>query len=309
MPSKAALALAMDRVWCIDERYGLAQLEALRSVPGELMLGPRTLDEYALERVEVVFGGRAGGGMAHGGVHAFAVGAYQPRADDQRPYAIVEGVAFIELSGPLLQRPSSMSGGTSTIFARRQVRMAMVDDQVSEIVLLIDSPGGQSSGLGCLADDIRMAAQKKTTVAYLSSMCASAAYWVASQCSAIVASPYAQVGSIGVYTLLVDDVEKWAKDGYSLTLISSGGIKGKWATGQPVDDELVEDAQREVDAVFGDFVAAVARGRGISTAQVKSVGTGHCWRADEAIALGLVDATGTEDDVLSGLIAARAARS
>jgi len=302
MPSKAALALALDRVWCIDERYGLAQLEALQFVPGDLMLGPRSLDEYVDARV-------AGSGWRGSGPDAFAVGAYQPRADDRRPYAIVDGVALIELSGPLLQRPSSMSGGTSTIFARRCVRMAMVDDQVSGIVLLIDSPGGQSSGLGCLADDVKMAATKKTTVAYLSSMCASAAYWVASQCSAIVASPYAQVGSIGVYTLLMDDTKACDYEGLAFTLVSSGGIKGKWATGQPVDDELVEDAQREVDAVFGDFVAAVARGRSLSTAQVKSVGTGHCWRADEAIALGLVDATGTEDDVLSELIAARAARS
>ncbi|MBX7131085.1 MAG: S49 family peptidase [Fimbriimonadaceae bacterium] len=133
-----------------------------------------------------------------------------------------------------------------------------VDDQVIEIVLLIDSPGGQSSGLGCLADDVRMAAQK-TMVADLSSICASAAYWVASQCSAIVASPYAQVG---VCTLLVDDVERWSMEGYSLTLISSGEIKGKWAQGQPVDEEPMADAQREVDAVFGDFAAAgVSRAR------------------------------------------------
>lgn len=299
MLSKAAVALAMDRVWCIEERYGVAQLEALRTVPGEWTFGPPTLEAYALERVEAVYAG----------AYAFAVGASQPRPDDGRPYAIIDGVAFIELSGPLLQRPPSMSDGTSTIFARRQVRMAMVDEQVSEIVLLIDSPGGQSSGLGCLADDIRMAAQQKTTVAYLSAMCASAAYWVASQCSAIVASPYALVGSIGAYTLLVDDVEAWAQGGYELTLVSSGGIKGKWAAGQPVDEELVADAQREVDAVFDDFVAAVAQGRGMSLAQVRAVGTGHCWRASEARSLGLVDELGSEDDVLSGLIAARAARS
>ncbi len=296
MPTKAALALALDTVWCIEERYALSMLDALRAVPGDLMLGPGSLDAYIDERVQR-------------GIEAFAVGATVPRDDDRRPYAIVDGVALIELSGPLMERPPSMSGGTSTIFARRQVRMAMVDDKVSEIALLINSPGGQAAGLGPLADDVRMAADKKTTVAYLSSMCASAAYWVASQCSAVVASPYSQVGSIGVFTLLVDDTQAWEDAGFAWTLVSSGGIKGKWATGQPVDAELVEDAQRSVDSVMDEFVAAVASGRSLSTERVRELGTGRCWKASEAMSLGLVDGLGTEDDVLSGLTAARAARS
>ena len=292
MQSKAALALALDRVWCVDWGFAERYLQALQMIPADAMLREPGIDAYRASRLDP---------------NAFTAGAVVPQSDTRRPYAIVDGVAIIELTGPLLQSVPSLEEGTSTIFARRQVRMASVDDAVKEIVLAINSPGGQAAGLGPLADDVREASRLKPTVASVSSIGASAAYWVASQCGSIVASPYASVGSIGVYTLLIDDVRFWDGVGVGWTLVTSGGIKGKWATGQPVDDELVEDAQREVDAVMSDFVRAVASGRGFVEAEVRKMGTGHCWRAEEAMRLGLVDGIGSEDDVLSGLMAARAA--
>lgn len=293
MPTKAALALALDRVWYIDRAFALAKLEALDAIPGDLMLRTPGLEVYVEEKKQA-------------SVDAFAVGAYQPRNSDARPYGIVDGVALIEMSGPLLESVPSMAEGTSTIMARREIRMATSDDRVKEIVLFINSPGGQCAGTGALADDVKAAGERKQTVAYLSSICASAAYYVASQCRAIVASPYSVVGSIGVFGVVVDASKQAEMLGLEVHLVTSGGVKGKGALGLPIDDDLLAEYQREVDARMGEFVKAVATGRGMDESRVRELGTGRSWSAKDALSLGLIDAIGTEDDVLSGLIGARA---
>jgi ClpP class serine protease len=83
--------------------------------------------------------------------------------------------------GQRMNLPLQMSGGTSTELLSRDVQQLLADDDVASIVLLVDSPGGSCHGMGELATKLRAERGTKPIVACMSSLCASAAYWIASQ--------------------------------------------------------------------------------------------------------------------------------
>ncbi len=91
--------------------------------------------------------------------------------------------------------PLQMSGGTSTEKPAADFRLLAADDAVSAIVLAVDSPGGSCYGIDELATAIRAARGGKPIVAAVSSLCASAAYWVASAADRIVCTPAATSGA------------------------------------------------------------------------------------------------------------------
>ena len=117
-------------------------------------------------------------------------------------YNVMDGVAIINLQGTMMKHLSSMEEGASTVKVRHALRSAVRDSMVNSIVLRIDSPGGTVAGTKDLADDVRRANEKKRVVAYVEDMCASAAYFVASQADQIYVNDMAVVGSIGTFGAL-----------------------------------------------------------------------------------------------------------
>ncbi|MHB8862044.1 MAG: Clp protease/crotonase-like domain-containing protein [Pirellulaceae bacterium] len=76
------------------------------------------------------------------------------------------GVALVQLRGTMMKFTSSLTGGASTVFARRAIRQAVQDTEVRSIMLVLDSPGGTVSGTMDLAEDVRSAATKKPIHAF-----------------------------------------------------------------------------------------------------------------------------------------------
>ena len=234
-----------------------------------------------------------------------------------RPQAAVEmapgrkgqSVAVVRLVGPMMKAESSF-GGASTIQTRRDVRQAAADPNVSAILLAIDSPGGTVAGTDDLASEVRKARRQKPVWAHIDDLCASAAYWVASQCDEVWAnSDTALVGSVGTLSV-VDDLSGAAEAAGVKTLVfRTGPLKGAGTAGEPVTDEqagyfqgIVTDSQRAFDA-------AVRRGRGLTDAQLAAVKTGGVFLADEARRLKLIDGVRPLDATLAALAAAGAERA
>ena len=95
--------------------------------------------------------------------------------------------------------------GISTNAISGALRQVIDDPGVGSIVLDIDSPGGDVDGIDELASEIYQARKQKPITAVSNCLCASAAYYLASQASEIIASPSSLTGSIGVYILHEDD--------------------------------------------------------------------------------------------------------
>jgi signal peptide peptidase SppA len=207
---------------------------------------------------------------------------------------IAGGVARIPVSGTLLKRvPGWMRwfGFDVTGYAdiEEDVKAAAGDETVKEICLVISSPGGQVAGVHEAAEAIAAARGKKTVTAEVQDLCASAAYWLASQASKISAGPNAQVGSIGVYSVYVDSSKAAEDEGFKVHVVSSGPHKGAGVPGAKITPEQLAGFQAVIDGMAKNFKDAVERGRGRARKDVDEWATGQVWLAAEARAMGLID--------------------
>ena len=213
-------------------------------------------------------------------------------------------IAVIPVYGILNQRYAgdfSGPGGTSVQQLSQAIRSAVNDPNVKAIVLDIDSPGGSISGIAELAAEIRANRGKKKITAVSNTLCASAAYWLAAQCTEIAVSPTSLTGSIGVYQAHEDDSAALEAAGVKITLISAGKYKVEGNSVEPLTDEARKAMQAMVDTFYGMFTADVAKGRGTTQARVAGgLGQGRVLTAQDAVSQGLADRVATLDDVLAG---------
>lgn len=213
-------------------------------------------------------------------------------------------IAVIPVYGVLLQRPlADVSGGsigTSTTVISSALRQVVADPGVGSIVMDFDSPGGEVSGIDELATEIYAARKQKKITAVSNCLCASAAYYLASQCSEIVVSPSSQTGSIGVYCIHEDDSAMLEAAGIKLELIKYGENKAEGNSLGPLTDSARAHMQEMVDTYGNAFEKAVARGRGIRQDVVHGkFGQGRIFDAKAAVRIGMADRVGTLNDVLS----------
>ena len=216
------------------------------------------------------------------------------------------GVATIEVVGPIVRRGdlfSQVSGMTSIDTLAKDFGAALDDRAVKAIVLAIDSPGGEVTGVAEFADMIRAARSGPTTkpvVAYVGGMAASAGYWLASAAARVVCDSTALLGSIGV----VQAVRDPSRDrGGTIEFVSS---QSPHKRPDPTTGTGAAQIQNVVDAMAGVFVAAVARNRNVSEETVLvDFGGGGLFVGQAAVAAGLADRVGSYESVLADLAAGR----
>ncbi len=216
-------------------------------------------------------------------------------------FQVSNGVAVIDVSGSLMKFNSSLADGTSTVEIRQQIRAAVADDSVTGILLLIDSPGGTVSGTKDLADDVTAANEQKPVVAYIEDLCASAAYWVASQASKVYSNATAIVGSIGTFMVMQDTSAASEKKGIKVHVVRAGDHKGAGTPGTEITDEHLAEWQATVDQLNDHFVAGVAAGRQMSVKSVQQLADGRVHVGEAAQKVGLIDGVQSFDETLSQL--------
>ncbi|HYH69212.1 MAG TPA: S49 family peptidase [Urbifossiella sp.] len=210
-------------------------------------------------------------------------------------------VAVVPVVGTLMKGQSSL-GGSSTVALRQEIRALAADPAVSAIVLAIDSPGGTVAGTAALAADIKAARRAKPVVAQIEDLGASAAYWLASQATAVFANEKtALVGSIGTLQTVTDSSAAAERDGVKVYRFATGPLKGAGTAGTAVTEEMQRYFQGMVEAAQVSFDAAVASGRSLSESRLAKVKTGGVFLATEAQALGLIDGIQSLDRTVAEL--------
>lgn len=211
-------------------------------------------------------------------------------------------VAVISVFGVVMQRADmldEMSGAMSIDTLTKRFRAALSDPAVRGIVFDVDSPGGGVYGVQELATEIREARDIKPIAAIADSLAASAAYWILTAAGDCSVTPSGEVGSIGVYSLHQDISELLKKEGISYEFISAGDFKTEGNPFEPLTEEARAFMQSRVNDYYGDFLKAVAKGRGITIAKVKAdFGQGRAFGAVQAKEAGMVDRIETLDDTV-----------
>ena len=225
-----------------------------------------------------------------------------PEAAENQLLTMEDGVGIIRLHGPLMRDPDLIStllfGATDINQVADAVRQAADSKEVKSILLDIDSPGGTVNGTPELAQVVADASKLKTIYAFSAGQMCSAAYWVASQCQAVYASPSARVGSIGVMLPFIDSAEKFRSQGLKVEVFAAGKFKGMGTPGVPLSEEQRALLQADVEEIAADFKEAVlARGRRIPDEAME----GQSFSARKAQRYNLAGVVRGRDEVMARL--------
>jgi ClpP class serine protease len=225
------------------------------------------------------------------------------RADEMSSEAYVaspkgeQRVAVIPIHGVMLAEDQVCGPAGMLTLAQEMYRLAD-SKAISAVVMDQFSPGGQVAGLQELLNAADYVRSKKPLIAYVNSMAASAAYWLASRADSIILNgPAAEVGSVGVMLHYLDFTEALNKKGVrEIKVVSNlSPEKNSINMSNPSDDDMMLMATEMLDPLAGIFMAEISAARpGIDPAALR----GKTFLADRAIELGMADAIGTINDAI-----------
>lgn len=227
--------------------------------------------------------------------------------DNTRAVTLRDGVAVIPITGPIMRYANlftRISGATSTQELATDLRTALDDPKIKAIVLNIDSPGGEATGINELADMVYAARSRKPIKAYVGGTGASAAYWIASAADEVVVDDTALLGSIGV--VLEVAVRQATPSQKRYTLVSSNAPNKR----PDVETERGRaEIAKTIDALANVFTAKVARNLGVKPEKVAVMGDHGGLRVGAAaVKAGLAHRTGSLEALIAELSGQPSAR-
>ena len=227
-----------------------------------------------------------------------------------RLLAVAEGVATLSIKGSLTSKDSPWNaffGITSYNEIRNAIVAAVEDDDVSSILLDIDSGGGDAKGVSELADFIHEARKHKPIHSYVSGSAFSAAYWIASATESITGPKMSEAGSIGVIAMIPDYSKYYEEKKIKIHVFRGGKYKALGNGYEELTVAAQNIIQGKIDKMEGFFLDAVSENRNIPRSKVKAqVGEGLTFFADEAVENGLMDKVQSFDELYSRLIRSNA---
>jgi len=222
---------------------------------------------------------------------------YEPPLDrEARRWGTPAVVEVIRIEGTIARGKSrelsseALAGAESI---RAAIRRAAADPAVRAIVLRIESPGGDGAAGDLIWREVVRARAKKPVVASMGDVAASAGYLVAVGAGTIVAEPSTITGSIGVFALKPDLsglLERLSVKRESSVRGENAGFASLVKPWTPSERAAI---QKAIDQYYAAFVEKVARGRGLTTAEVEAVAGGRVWSGRAARERRLVDRLGS----------------
>jgi signal peptide peptidase SppA len=213
-----------------------------------------------------------------------------------------DGIAIAQMRGKLVNRGAwiGASSGLTSYEGMHALFAAMrADTSVRRVVLDVDSPGGEAAGCFETAAALKALDAEKPVTVLVNAVCCSAAYLVSSGASEILLTQTASVGSIGVIIVHLDRSGELAKAGLRPTIIHAGTGKADFNPFEPLPEGVRADVQREVNALYDEFVAMVAanRPKRLGAEAIRATGA-RVFRGQAAVEAGLADRIATLDEIL-----------
>lgn len=225
-----------------------------------------------------------------------------------RPYVVKDRILQIPVKGVLLNNfPYALyDWATGYEYIWEAFKRGCGDyatGAIRGIALIEDTPGGMVAG--CFDAVDKMVALKTEigvpVAAFAHESAYSAGYAVATVADPgqIYVSRTGGVGSIGVVTDHMDVSGAMDKAGLKFTYIASDPSKVEGNPYEPLSADAKARIQARIDELYGIFVAAVARSRGLSESVIRDDLKAYCYTATQAVSNGLADQIGSLEDATS----------
>lgn len=230
-------------------------------------------------------------------------------ADPARGFTVTDsGIAVVPVLGPLVSRGdwlTALFGATDYGAIGSAVAGAFAEPSANAVLLELDSPGGEVGGLFDLVDRLTALREEagKPLWAVAHEGALSAGFAIASVADRLFVTRTAEVGSVGVVAIHVDESAADAMAGHKWTLIHAGQKKVDGNPHEPLSAEAHADIQADVDALHDELVALISRNRNMSPDAVRAT-QAAIYRGQRGIDIGFADRLGNVDQALADLAAA-----
>jgi protease-4 len=188
-------------------------------------------------------------------------------------------------------RSGTMATGSTSL--RRAIQQLTKSRRVQAIVLRVDSPGGSALASDLMWHELTLASQKKPIFVSMVNMAASGGYYASALKGVPVwANPTTLTGSIGVVGGKFEVSGLLDKLGVLRETVASGPHANFYSVTTPWNTAELEKLDRDIEALYRDFVSKMAQGRGLSYEALHAVAQGRVWTGRQARGVALVDHLG-----------------
>ncbi len=167
---------------------------------------------------------------------------------------------------------------------------AEANPYVLGLLVRIDSPGGSPIGGEMIANAIKRSSLPSAAV--VGDIAASSGYLIASGADTIIASPFSDVGSIGVTMSYLEYSQQNETDGLNFVSLASGEFKDYMNPDKPLTAGERALLERDLKVWHDYFVGLVATNRDLPVEQVTALADGSSMPGALALENGLIDALG-----------------
>jgi protease-4 len=213
-------------------------------------------------------------------------------------------VLMLDLSGVISDTEESGFYPSPSQVARfkEALTKAAADQNVSALVLKINSPGGTVTASDMIYHELRAFKERRKIpiVASIMDVGASGGYYVAVAADRIMAHPSSVTGSVGVIMLTVNAHGLLEKIGLHATAVTSGPKKDMGSPFRPMTEEERAIFQSVINSFYERFLTVVKEGRpNLSAEKIRKLADGRIYAAEQAKEAGLVDEIGYLDDAIA----------
>jgi len=224
-------------------------------------------------------------------LHAAAIGIAFPAPTQDEGFELSGSTAIVTIRGPLVQHGGVVFWDNYDSI-RARVAAACAKEDVTDVVLRIDSPGGDALGCFECGRELRASAKAsgKKLWAYCDGMIASAAFAIAVSATAGIYVPLAgAIGSVGVMRAVVDATAADAAQGLKYAVVSSGIRKLDGNPHVSLTEDALKAVQANVDELADLFFSFVEELRPQTSASILKGLEGAILFGQSAVKAGLAD--------------------
>lgn len=208
-------------------------------------------------------------------------------------------VGVIPIKGSLTYEETgfeALCGMTSYESIQGQAEYLIKKENVNEIILDVNSGGGQAYGCFEAAQAVRNLANDNNVkiTTYVDGVAYSGGYAWASIADEVIVNPMGRVGSIGVVLPLTNYAEKDKKEGIKRIYITSGKSKVPYDEDGNFTESALDEFRKSSKIIYDEFVSHVAEMRGIDRQSVIDT-EAKTFDAKTALGLNLIDSIMTKE--------------